>query len=340
MRDRYPLPPYPEGWYRVAWSRELKARAVLPVRFLGRDLVVYRGESGRAHVLDAYCPHVGAHLGHGGRVHGETIECPFHGWRMDHDGACVLVPLAKKVPPRAKLRSWHVVEVSGVVLVHWHPEGDAPRWTPSPLAAWEADGWTQPEPLGTWRVRTHVQEFGENGVDLGHAVILHSHVSRAAETLSVASDGPVFRHKSRHHYRVFEPIEWLGKRVVGTLETSIDGFGRVAVHAHVDAGIPIEYSVAFYPTPIDDEWVELSGALSVRRHDSRIVTYLLHAKSVHEAKRTIAEDLPIWTNKRYLQRPLFVEGEQAMGQYRRWARQFYPAELAEPNQAVSASASP
>src|SRR4029078_3680617 len=133
--------PFPEGWYRVAWSRDLKPRGVLPVRWLGRDLVVHRGESGRAYGLDAFCPHVGAHLGHGGRVHGETIACPFHGWRMDHDGACVLVPLAKKVPPRAPLQSWPVVEVSGVILAYWHPEGVAPRWTPSPLVAWHDEGW-------------------------------------------------------------------------------------------------------------------------------------------------------------------------------------------------------
>lgn len=326
MSERYPIAPFPEGWYRVAWSDELRTRDVVPLEWLGRHLVLYRGDSGRAHVLDAHCPHLGAHLGHGGRVHGETIECPFHGWRMSCAGSCVLVPLSKKVPPRAKVRSWPVVEVSGAVLVYWHPEGEAPRWTPAPIAAWNDPQWTRPARLGPWRVRTHVQEFGENGVDLGHAVMLHSAVSRAAETLDTQSDGPVFRHKSRHHYRVFEPLEWLGKRVVGTLDTSIDGFGRVSVHAHVDAGIPIEYSVTFYPTPIDDEWVELTGALTVRKHSSRIVTHLLFAKSVREAKRTIDEDLPIWTNKRYQERPLLVEGEQAMGQYRRWARQFYPPE--------------
>jgi phenylpropionate dioxygenase-like ring-hydroxylating dioxygenase large terminal subunit len=326
MTQRYPIAPYPEGWYRVAWSRDLRPRAVLPLRWFGRDFVLYRGESGRAHVLDAFCPHVGAHLGHGGRVEGETIACPFHGWRLDASGSCVLVPLAKKVPPRARVQTWPVAEVSGAILLYMHPEDRPPRWTPAPLPGWDDPAWTRPEILRPWRVRTHVQEFGENGVDLGHAVVLHDHITRAAETLSVESDGPVFHHRSKHHYRVFAALEWLGKRVEGTLETRIDGFGRVAAHALVDAGIQVEHRIVFYPTPIDEEWVELHAAVTLRRHDSRVLTHLLHRKSVYEARKTIDQDAPIWSNKRYTPRPLLVEGEHAMGHYRRWARQFYPAE--------------
>jgi phenylpropionate dioxygenase-like ring-hydroxylating dioxygenase large terminal subunit len=323
MSERYPIAPFPEGWFRVAWSHELGRRAVLARRWCGRDVVVFRGESGTAHMLDAYCPHVGAHLGHGGRVHGETIECPFHGWRMDCSGSCVHVPLAKKVPPRARVTSYSVCEVSGAILAYAHHDGEVPRWTPAPLPGWNDPAWTQPEFLAPWRVRTHVQEFGENGVDLGHAVVLHSHITRAAETVFVESEGPVLRHKSHHHYRVFGPLEWLGKRVEGTLETRIDGFGRVAAHALVDAGIQIENRVVFYPTPIDEDMVELNAAVYLKRQSSRVLTRLLHMKSVREAIKTIDQDAPIWSNKRYIQRPLLVQGEEAMGHYRRWARQFY-----------------
>lgn len=324
MDPRYPIAPFPEGWFRVAWEHELGRGGVLPRRVCGRDLVVYRGASGRVHVLDAFCPHVGAHLGHGGRVQGERIVCPFHGWEIDCSGRCVHVPLAPKVPPRARIAGYPVAEVSGAVLVYVHPDGAPPRWTPAPLEGWNDPAWTRPQVLTPWRVRTHVQEFGENGVDLGHAVFLHDHITRAAQTELVEADGPVLRHRSRHHYRVFAPLEWLGKRVEGTLETRIDGFGRVAAHARVDAGIQVENRVVFYPTPIDDEWVELAAAVFLRRHPSWLLTRLLQAKSVREAIKTIDQDAPIWSNKRYVRRPLLVAGEEAMGHYRRWARQFYP----------------
>jgi len=111
--------------------------------------------------------------------------------------------------------------------------------------------------------------------------------------------------------------------VEGTLETRIDGFGRVAAHALVDAGIQIENRVVFYPTPIDEDMVELNAAVYLKRQSSSVLTRLLHMKSVREAIKTIDQDAPIWSNKRYIQRPLLVQGEEAMGHYRRWARQFY-----------------
>ena len=63
----------------------------------GENLVVFRTGAGKACVLDAYCPHLGANLGIGGRVVGDCIECPFHGWQFDgHDGKCTRVPYAEK----------------------------------------------------------------------------------------------------------------------------------------------------------------------------------------------------------------------------------------------------
>ena len=58
---------------------------------------MFRGEDGRAHVVDAYCPHLGANLGVGGTVKGSCIECPFHGWAFDGDtGKCTHIPYADK----------------------------------------------------------------------------------------------------------------------------------------------------------------------------------------------------------------------------------------------------
>ena len=79
---RYPFPPFPDGWFQVGYSDELAPGQVVPLKYFGRELVLYRGEDGVAHLLDAHCPHLGAHLGHGGRVVGADIECPFHAWKF------------------------------------------------------------------------------------------------------------------------------------------------------------------------------------------------------------------------------------------------------------------
>lgn len=82
------FPAIPNGWFAVAFSDEVKAGGVRPLRYLGRELVLFRSSTGVASVLDAHCPHLGAHLGIGGGVVGETLACPFHGWRFDAQGQC------------------------------------------------------------------------------------------------------------------------------------------------------------------------------------------------------------------------------------------------------------
>src|SRR3989338_7788419 len=65
------LPPFPNSWFRMCRSEDLPIGAVKTVRAFARDLVVFRGEDGKAAVVDAFCPHLGAHLGIGGKVVGQ-----------------------------------------------------------------------------------------------------------------------------------------------------------------------------------------------------------------------------------------------------------------------------
>src|SRR5579871_1142574 len=99
---RFPFP-IPTGWFPVARSTEVRPGSGRPVRYFGQDLVVWRTASGTAAVLDAYCAHLGAHLGVGKGpkdspepgppvVDGECIQCQFHGWRYGVDGICSDIP--------------------------------------------------------------------------------------------------------------------------------------------------------------------------------------------------------------------------------------------------------
>ena len=88
----FPYPAFPNGWHGIAFSSDVGVGEAHAVRMLGRDFVVFRTESGEAHVLDAYCPHLGAHLGEGGAVEGDGVRCPFHGWRWAPDGRCQAIP--------------------------------------------------------------------------------------------------------------------------------------------------------------------------------------------------------------------------------------------------------
>ena len=52
---------FPRGWFIVAESSELD-KGPMAVRYFGQDLALYRGQSGKPVMLDAYCAHMGTHL--------------------------------------------------------------------------------------------------------------------------------------------------------------------------------------------------------------------------------------------------------------------------------------
>src|SRR5678815_5883705 len=89
----------------VGYSDELPIGTTKALRYFGQALAAYRGEDGKIRILDAHCPHMGAHLGVNGVVIGDRIACPFHGWRFCETGECVEIPYAKKIPPKARVRA-------------------------------------------------------------------------------------------------------------------------------------------------------------------------------------------------------------------------------------------
>ncbi len=69
---------------------------------------MWRDASGRLGVARAWCPHLGAHLGHVGRVKGDVLECGFHGFCFDAAGQCRATGYGGRVPSRARLSSFAV----------------------------------------------------------------------------------------------------------------------------------------------------------------------------------------------------------------------------------------
>lgn len=111
-----------EGWYWALRSSELPQGSVKGVSLLGRELALYRGEDGRVAALDAYCPHMGAHLAEG-CVDGRGLRCFFHGWKFGRDGRCGEIPaLGGRPAPNVRTGSWPVEELYGMIWVWTGPE--------------------------------------------------------------------------------------------------------------------------------------------------------------------------------------------------------------------------
>jgi nitrite reductase/ring-hydroxylating ferredoxin subunit len=114
------------GWWPVTTASALDAgeEAVLPVRIYGDDLVVWRGDSGEPHILDAYCRHLGAHLGYNGRVCGEDIRCFDHGWTWGPDGQNTDIPYDNRTHRGRRIQPHAAAESGGLVFL-WYPDETA-----------------------------------------------------------------------------------------------------------------------------------------------------------------------------------------------------------------------
>lgn len=312
MDPRYPFSANPVGWYVVATSDELAPRAVLPRSYFGTELVLYRGDDGSARVLDAFCPHLGAHLGHGGRVEGNGIRCPFHGWCFDGSGACNDVPYARKVPPLARLDPWPVCERNGFVFVWHHPLGEDPWWDVPTIREIDDPAWT-PLDRRRWTIRTNIHEMVENAFDSAHFRYLHG-LHTIPEPLLELS-GPLFR-------MVNETVmdTPFGAAMEGVLDIHSYGFGCGTARF---TGL-IETLLLTTITPIDDERVDARFSFTVRKLADDDATAVVGKGFVDELSRRVDQDIPVWEHKTFFERPVLCDGDGPIGAFRRWARQFYP----------------
>src|SRR5207253_760756 len=78
-------------WHPVYLARDLPPGRAKPVRIMGEDFTLYRGEGGTAHAVAFRCAHRGTQLSTGW-VEGDEIRCFYHGWKYGPDGQCAEQP--------------------------------------------------------------------------------------------------------------------------------------------------------------------------------------------------------------------------------------------------------
>ncbi|WP_027949598.1 Rieske 2Fe-2S domain-containing protein [Haliea salexigens] len=322
MTKRYDKP-IPFGWYAIDYSDGLKPGDVRPVEYFGRELVLFRTESGEASLLGAHCPHLGAHLGYGGIVKGEAISCPFHAWEFNSEGQCTSVPYAKRIPPKVEgkecVPSYPVIERNQMIWAWYHPKGEAPLFDIDEIAELKSDEWT---PLDTydWKINTIIQETGENAADLAHFITVHG--SPAMPQGAVDMEGPrrVTEFDSRAH-----AIDEQGN-------VDLSGDNHDAIHLRsegVGPGFTFQRFSRMFDvlmmgtvTPIDDQNVHLRFNFSVPRKQSED-NAMMATGTVHEIVRQVEQDIPIWEHKVYLDDPALCDGDGPIAKYRKWFQQFY-----------------
>ena len=302
-----PAFPVPNGWFAVSFSDEVQPMEVRSLRCFGRDLVLYRGESGAAYVLEAFCPHLGAHLAHGGSVVGERLRCPFHAWEWQGEsGACAHIPYAKRIPTQARIGKLPTLERNGYVLAWHHAENSPPEYEIPELPELRDEGWTDYE-KHEWIVEAPLQEMGENAADSAHFQVVHG--TRNVPVTQSTVEGV--------HRRMLQPIRMKTPRgiVEGAIDTHVYGMGFSFTRF---TGIAETLEVAC-STPIDEMRSHIRFGFTQPRHLEGGGAEAM----IREIVKQMNEDIPIWEHKRYRARPVLCEGDGPIPEYRRWCGQFY-----------------
>ena len=112
----YSVPLQVQSWYLVCRSSDVRRSTVLTREFLGRPIVIFRGQSGAVHALAAHCAHMGAHLGRG-TVVGDHLRCPLHHWQYDGQGVCRYAPGMPAAPQNVRQLAYSVAERYGGVFL-------------------------------------------------------------------------------------------------------------------------------------------------------------------------------------------------------------------------------
>ena len=112
-------------WQPVYRAEDLPPGHAKPIRVLGEDFTLYRGEGGTPHVVAYRCAHRGTQLSTGW-VEGDCLRCFYHGWKYDHTGQCVETPAEDpSFPPKVKIQSYPTEEYLDLIFAYLG-DGDPP----------------------------------------------------------------------------------------------------------------------------------------------------------------------------------------------------------------------
>lgn len=331
---------FARGWHIVLFSQELKVGQVHNLHYFDRDLVVYRGESGRVAALDAHCPHLGAHLGAtGGRLIGDNIACPFHGWTFSPTGECVAIPYASKIPERAvhALTGYPVAEKNGFIALWYDPEGQAPEEYLPDIPEWgtNAGQW------GDWqfkrsRITAQPCDVIENIVDIAHFPHVHGGKVHSFENrFEARSVTQISRVKQDTDAVMIVPpdlpFDFAQMREDGA-DNDSEAWGDATYHGPSimyyyteSRGSELSYASWWvnYHTPVNDTEVDLcSAVIMASLTDDPLPEELttLYPQTAHAA---FGQDVEIWRSKVYQSDPILCDGDGPINKLRKWYEQFY-----------------
>ena len=312
--------PYPFGWYPALLSDELQVGAVKPLRYFSTELAIWRGEDGTVRMLDAYCKHLGAHMGHGGKVNGNLLECPFHAWRYDgEEGVVKDIPYARAIPPQVKrkcTRTWHIREANRIIWMWYHPDDVAPLFevVHSPEAT-DPD-WSEFQ-IAEWNIYGSIQNMAENGVDFAHFKFIHGTANLPMGELHW---GDGYDRSSVLRAKMGTPRG----EVDGEITSASQGPGQNWVRF---TGICETLLIACV-TPVEKDHLKVRYLYTQPKSQKDGPNAGLARAIIADVNKQMDQDKVVWDRMRYEPNPIICDGDGPIPKFRQFYSRYYTAPTA------------
>jgi 3-ketosteroid 9alpha-monooxygenase subunit A len=317
---------FARGWHCLGLADSFRDGRPHAIEAFGTKLVVFAGSTGELNVLDAYCRHMGGDLSQGS-VKGDAVACPFHDWRWGGNGRCVGIPYAKRVPPRARTRSWTTLEENKQLFVWNDPQGNPP---PPEVAIPRIEGAFSSEWSNwTWdsvRIEgSHCREIIDNVVDMAHFFYVHFAFPTYFKNIF---EGHVATQllNTRGRADIGSGSNYAGKDNVARSEASYYGPSYMIDKLWNDyRGFTIETILINCHYPVTADSFVLQWGVIVRKPPgvSDADADRIAAKFAKATGVGFLQDVEIWKNKTRIDNPLLCEEDGPVYQLRRWYEQFY-----------------
>ena len=338
------ITPFPNTWYFMGLMSDYKQGQVHSKKFCGREVILTKVSDTKVTVFDAYCPHLGAHLGRTlnnkkkKKLNEKNeIRCVYHGFRYNEAGEFVGCDHGN-VKEKPVLNSYEVdIKHNQLIMVYFHRDDIKPDWK-MPDFYDDTKKFSKFICPKTIEATIHPLDSVENAIDRLHFKILHR----------MNTVEPVTRPEIIHGGKVFKLVTTLGKvdyvpswssasQVTGNIEKYSYGVGLAMAHIYLDKfpGFSMRHAVAI--TPIDEN-ISTFKFIFCTQHidklDSILSKLFLSDRQIDKLYGGLVwlislpqnivnnEDVDVWKHKIIVDKPVMNSYDGPIHAYRQFTKQF------------------
>ena len=260
-------------WQPIYRADDLEPGRTVPIRIMGENFTLYRGEKGTAHVVAFRCAHRGTQLSTGW-VEGDSIRCRYHGWKYEASGQCVEQPGEDEAfADKVQIRSYPTREYLKLIFAYLG-EGEPPPLRRFP--DFERPGIVDAGTVEDWPCNYFNRI--DNACDGGHVIFTH----RDSIVRSDRPDQLAVRQISAEEteYGIRTAINVPGKQVI-YLNFHMPNINQVRIQVMIEGSKEDAGSLwsdrLFWRVPVDDnhsvsystDWIPLQGQAAVEFQQRR-----------------------------------------------------------------------